>query len=60
MKTREEPKAHKEEIETNNKKLHDLTEDELEQIVGGIATGEHTDFDNHHNLIIEQSDSDFG
>ena len=35
MKTKEELNALKEEVETLNKKLHELTEDELEQVTGG-------------------------
>lgn len=35
MKTKEELNAIKEEIETLNKKLAELTEEELEQVTGG-------------------------
>ena len=35
MKTKEELNALKEEVETLNKKLHELTEEELEQVSGG-------------------------
>ena len=35
MKTKEELNALKEEVETVNKKLHDLTDEELEQVFGG-------------------------
>ena len=35
MKTKEELNALKEEVETLNKKLRPLTEDELEQVAGG-------------------------
>ena len=35
MKTKEELNALKDEFETLNKKLHELTEDELEQVTGG-------------------------
>ena len=35
MKTKEELNALKEEVETLNKKLHELTEEELKQVVGG-------------------------
>lgn len=35
MKTKEELDALKEEVETLNKKLHELTEEELEQVSGG-------------------------
>ena len=36
MKTKEELKALKEEAETLNKKLHELTEEELAQVSGGV------------------------
>lgn len=39
MKTKEELNALKEEIEVLNKKLADLTEEELGQVIGGIASG---------------------
>ena len=35
MKTKEERNALKEEVETVNKELHELTEEELEQVSGG-------------------------
>ena len=35
MKTKEELNALKEEVETVNKKLHELTSEELEQVTGG-------------------------
>ena len=35
MKTKEELNALKEEVETLNKKLHELTDEELEQVAGG-------------------------
>ena len=35
MKTKEELNALKEEVETLNKKLHELTDEELEQVSGG-------------------------
>ena len=36
MKTKEELNALKEEVETLNKKLHELTEEELAQVAGGV------------------------
>ena len=36
MKTKEELNALKEEVETLNRKLHELTEEELEQVTGGV------------------------
>ena len=38
MKTKEELNALKEEFETLNKKLCELTEEELEQVTGGFAS----------------------
>ena len=37
MKTQEELNEIKEEVETLNKKLHELTEEELAQVTGGIS-----------------------
>ena len=37
MKTKEELNALKEEVETLNKKLHELTEEELTQVFGGLV-----------------------
>ena len=39
MKTKEELNELKEEVETQNRKLHELTEEELEQVTGGVARG---------------------
>ena len=39
MKTQEELCALKEEVETVSRKLHELTEEELEQVNGGMSTG---------------------
>ena len=39
MKTKEELNALKEEVETLNEKLHELTEEELEQVLGGFEPG---------------------
>ena len=36
MKTKEELNALKEEVETLNRKLHELTEEELDQVSGGF------------------------
>ena len=38
MKTKEELNALKEEVETLNKKLAELTEDELQQVAGGATS----------------------
>ena len=37
MKTKEELNALKEEVETVSKKLHELTEEELAQVSGGVV-----------------------
>lgn len=37
MKTKEELNALKEEVETVNRKLHELTEEELAQVTGGTG-----------------------
>ena len=39
MKTKEELNALKEEVENVNKKLAELTEDELAQVSGGVLNG---------------------
>ena len=39
MKTKEELNTLKEEVETLNKKLQELTEEELEQVTGGFEPG---------------------
>ena len=38
MKTKEELNALKEEVETVSRKLHELTDEELEQVTGGVPT----------------------
>ena len=39
MKTKEELNALKEEVEAVSRKLHELTEEELAQVSGGIRSG---------------------
>ena len=39
MKTKKELNALKDEVETVNRKLHELTDDELEQVIGGCGAG---------------------
>ena len=39
MKTKEELDALKQEVETLNKKLHELTDEELAQVSGGVLRG---------------------
>ena len=53
MKTKEELKALKEEVETLNKKLAELTKEELEQVFGGETLdfgrkGPHDPHFDHH------------
>ena len=43
MKTKEELNALKEEVETLNKKLHELTDEELAQVSGGVLGYETAD-----------------
>ena len=43
MKTKEELNALKEEVETLNKKLHELTDEELAQVAGGVLLYEPAD-----------------
>ena len=43
MKTVEELNALKEEVETLNKKLQELSEDELQQVAGGIGVADWQD-----------------
>ena len=46
MKTKEELNALKEEVETVSKKLHELTDEELEQVAGGgVLVKTYTDED---------------
>ena len=40
-KTKEELNALKEEVETRNRKLHELTDEELEQVSGGAESDGH-------------------
>ena len=51
MKTKEELKVLKEEVETLNKKLAELNEEELEQVTGGV-----THFIRHGEHVIEPAD----
>ena len=43
MKTKEELNALKEEVETLNKKLRELSEEELAEVAGGIGIGKERD-----------------
>ena len=49
MKTKEELNALKEEVETLNKKLHELTDEELAQVSGGMAIICDGDCENCHS-----------
>ena len=51
MKTKEELNALKEEVETVSRKLHELTEKELEQVFGGLAQPSGTDFWDSKSLV---------
>ena len=42
-KTKEELNALKEEVETLDKKLRELTDEELKQVIGGGFTGNHAE-----------------
>ena len=43
MKTKEELNALKEEVETQNKELHELTEEKIAQVTGGLNWGPFND-----------------
>ena len=65
MKTQEELNAIKEEIEALNKKLAELTEEELEQVTGGILPKDY--YENiiqnsvkENNLILQTYKKDIG
>ena len=47
MKTKEELNALKEEVENESRKLHELTEEELEQVTGGVENGFRTSHEIH-------------
>ena len=54
MKSKEELNALKEEVETVSRKLHELTEEELAQVSGGLVSGGLvSDFD--YKLVVEPS-----
>ena len=58
MKTKEELNALKEEVETLNRKLHELTEDELRQVIGGVVLpGHHQAY--HLPVIVPDYTTDF-
>ena len=56
MKTKEELNALKEEVDTLNKKLAELTEEELAQVAGGMIVknpdGSYSVYDNYTGKII--------
>ena len=56
MKTKEELNEIKEEVETLNKKLHELTEEELAQVCGGGSVDSNTEKEFH---IYENTLKDF-
>ena len=53
MKTKEELNALKEEVKTLNKKLAELTEDELMQVTGGILPKDY-----YENIILNSPEQD--
>ena len=53
MKTKEELNALKEEVETLNKKLAELTDEELEQVSGGVID---SPFNYQYDLPVEPDD----
>ena len=55
MKTKEELNALKEEVETLSRKLHELTEEELEQVTGGNIEQEIKNLAKQHFQIEEES-----
>ena len=58
MKTPEELKALKEEVETLNKKLAELTEEELEQVTGGNIEQEIKNLAKQHFQLEKESTGD--
>ena len=55
MKTKEELNALKEEVETLNRKLHELTEEELAQVSGGLVPAIHREL-GRDPVIIDTGD----
>ena len=55
MKTKEELNALKEEVETLNRKLHELTEEELAQVSGGLVPAIHREL-GREPVIIDTGD----
>ena len=51
MKTKEELNKLKEEVEDVNEKLHELTEEELKQVTGGLAPSDKHDVAPGTNLM---------
>lgn len=49
MKTKEELNVLKEEVEALNKKLHELTEEELKHVTGGVASGIDENYDDPYS-----------
>lgn len=56
MKTKEEMNALKEEIQTLDRKLDELTEGELNEVVGGIANGRKYWYTNTNQNASEHDD----
>ena len=61
MKTKEELNALKEEVENVNRKLHELTEEELEQVSGGgLPSGGGLLFAGQHVLVPDAHETELG
>ena len=58
MKTKEELNELKEEVETVSRKLHELTEEELAQVSGGISPLGLSGIRNITRLVVETTDND--
>ena len=58
MKTKKELTALKEEVEKLNKKLAELSEEELEQVSGGISPLGLSGIRNITRLVVETTDND--
>ena len=56
MKTKEELNALKEEVEALNRKLHELTEEELAQVSGGLGPGFLDDERAFETVVVEPAD----
>ena len=60
MKTKEELNALKEEVETLSKKLAELTEEELNQVTGGVYYGKPKSFDKENSHVNPEDSCKYG